>query len=129
MSGALQGRHQTLELQDEERGINSSLVKQEHIISTKSVTMEKDKQSEWSQTILSDSKISVSDTGDRGVAGYRAAELYSPERWDHFSKKTDVYALGIILNRLVADLEVSYELREAVKAATDCNLQGRTTLQ
>ena len=81
------------------------------------------------QTILSDSKLSVSDTGAQGVAEYRADELFDPNRWDYFSKKTDVYAIGIILKKMVCDLKISHELGEAIKIATDANIEGRASLK
>ena len=56
-----------------------------------------------SETVYSDSKLTVSDECGQGAEEYRANELYDPNRWDHFSKKTDVYAIGIILEKMVRD--------------------------
>ena len=53
---------------------------------------------------MSDSKVSVSDEGARGTQDYIAGEFYDPRRWDYFSKKTDVYAVGVILKKMVGDM-------------------------
>jgi hypothetical protein len=45
--------------------------------------------------------------GDRD---YRAGELDHPDLWDHYSKKSDVYAIGAIIEKLVGALEVSHEM-------------------
>jgi hypothetical protein len=95
---------------------------------TKSTVNNMDLQSMKRQTVLSDSKISVSDMGGRGSAEYRANELSDPDRWDYFGKRTDVYAIGVVMGKMVGDLKVSHELQEAIKAATDGNVEGRISL-
>ena len=67
--------------------------------------------------------------GGRGAEEYRADELYNPSKWDHFGKRTDVYAIGVVMGKMVGDLKVSHELQEAIKAATDGNIEGRISLQ
>jgi serine/threonine protein kinase len=70
--------------------------------------------------LFADSRVTVSDYNQAGVAEYRAHELFDLDFETHFSKKTDVYAVGIILEKMCLNLPtLSHELQEVIKAATD----------
>ena len=96
---------------------------------TKSDSSAVDCKSDKDETIFSDSKLSVSDRNGFGNWEFRGAELDDITRENYFAKKTDVYAIGVILEKLIGKLEVSHELKEATKLATDENIEGRANLQ
>jgi hypothetical protein len=75
------------------------------------------------------SVFSVSDN-NRGDGEYRADELYDLHYGDQFAKKSDVYAIGVVMQKLSENLSnLSHEMKEAIKIATDPNIEGRATLK
>jgi hypothetical protein len=73
--------------------------------------------------------VDVSDRNRMGCPEYRAIELQDIDLENSFHAKTDLYAIGVILEKLIGDMQVSFELKEAVKIATDNNIEGRCNLQ
>lgn len=78
------------------------------------------------ESIHDDSFVNVSDLNGCGNPEFRASELQDLQKGDSFAKKTDVYAFGVILQKMVDDLKVSHQLTEAIKIATD-EIEGRAT--